>query len=152
MNAIVTAIGSLARFFVTGKVKLFAFFAYISSNFLTFFLAIQVLVWIGSAIFTLMLAFYGTEMILSFLDITGIKQYIGNLLDEIFEFGSDIDVANNAFGTDIQTALHYFRIFDFLNLMVSLWFGIFSLKLNIIVWRATRFNTTKTGLLSSLQK
>lgn len=65
--------------------------------------------------------------------------------------GSSIDVVGNAFGTDIQTALRYFHFFDFLNFITSLWFGIFSLKLNILVWRATRFNNAKGGLMSMYQ-
>lgn len=152
MGAIVAALGWIGRFLISGKVKAFAFFSYISSNFLTFFVAFQFIVWIGSAILTLLLAFYGTEILSSIFDITGIKDYVGGLMNQINDFGSQIDVSGNAFGTNIQSALNYFHFFDFLNLITSLWFGIFSLKLNILVWRATRFNSAKGGLMSMYQQ
>jgi hypothetical protein len=40
-----------------------------------------------------------------------------------------------------------FHFFDFLNLIISLSYGIFSLKINIMIWRATRFTSAKAGIM-----
>ena len=152
MGAIVIAINAVLRFITGAKVLSFSFFTWISSNFITFFFAFQFITWIASAIFTLMLGFYGTEIISSVLDVTGVQTYVSSLLSNVFDFGSSIDnsTADNAFGTTLDDALLYFHFYDFFNLLISLWFGIFTLKINIAVFRATRFNSNKQGILSSM--
>ena len=70
----------------------------------------------------------------------------------MYKYLSSIDnsTADNAFGTTLDDALLYFHFYDFFNLLISLWFGIFALKINIAVFRATRFNSNKQGILSSM--
>jgi len=97
-----------------------------------------------------MLGFYGTEIISSVLDVTGVQTYVSSLLSNVFDFGNSIDVSGNAFGTTLDDALLYFHFYDFFNLLISLWFGIFALKINIAVFRATRFNSSKQGILGSM--
>jgi len=152
MGAIVAAINVVLRFITGAKVLSFSFFTWISSNFITFFFAFQFITWIASGIFTLMLGFYGTEIISSVLDVTGVQTYVSSLLNNVFDFGSNIDssTGGNSFGTTLDDALLYFHFYDFFNLLISLWFGIFALKINIAVFRATRFNSNKQGILSSM--
>jgi hypothetical protein len=150
MGAIVVAINAVLRFITGAKVLSFSFFTWISSNFITFFFAFQFITWIASGIFTLMLGFYGTEIISSILDVTGVQTYVSSLLSNVFDFGNSIDVSGNAFGTTLDDALLYFHFYDFFNLLISLWFGIFALKINIAVFRATRFNSSKQGILGSM--
>ena len=150
MGAIVIAINAVLRFITGAKVLSFSFFTWISSNFITFFFAFQFIVWIASAIFTLILGFYGTEILSTIFDMTGIQTYVSSLLANIFDFGSSINTDGNAFGTTLEEALLYFHFYDFFNLIISLWFGIFALKLNIAVFRATRFNASKSGILGSM--
>ena len=150
MGAIVAAINVVLRFITGAKVLSFSFFTWISSNFITFFFAFQFITWIASAIFTLMLGFYGTEIISSILDVTGVQTYVSSLLSNVFDFGNSIDVSGNAFATTLDDALLYFHFYDFFNLIISLWFGIFALKINIAVFRATRFNASRSGILGSM--
>ena len=150
MGAIVIAINAVLRFITGAKVLSFSFFTWISSNFITFFFAFQFIVWIASAIFTLILGFYGTEILSTIFDMTGIQTYVSSLLANIFDFSSAINTDGNAFGTTLEEALLYFHFYDFFNLIISLWFGIFALKLNIMVFRATRFNSAKSGILGSM--
>ena len=150
MGAIVAAINVVLRFITGAKVLSFSFFTWISSNFITFFFAFQFITWIASGIFTLMLGFYGTEIISSILDVTGVQTYVSSLLSNVFDFGNSIDVSGNAFGTTLDDALLYFHFYDFFNLLISLWFGIFALKINIAVFRATRFNASRSGILGSM--
>jgi hypothetical protein len=150
MGAIVVAINAVLRFITGAKVLSFSFFTWISSNFITFFFAFQFITWIASGIFTLMLGFYGTEIISSILDVTGVQTYVSSLLSNVFDFGNSIDVSGNAFGTTLDDALLYFHFYDFFNLIISLWFGIFALKINIAVFRATRFNASRSGILGSM--
>ena len=150
MGAIVIAINAVLRFITGAKVLSFSFFTWISSNFITFFFAFQFITWIASGIFTLMLGFYGTEIISSILDVTGVQTYVSSLLSNVFDFGNSIDVSGNAFGTTLDDALLYFHFYDFFNLLISLWFGIFALKINIAVFRATRFNASRSGILGSM--
>ena len=150
MGAIVAAINVVLRFITGAKVLSFSFFTWISSNFITFFFAFQFITWIASGIFTLMLGFYGTEIISSILNVTGVQTYVSSLLSNVFDFGNSIDVSGNAFGTTLDDALLYFHFYDFFNLLISLWFGIFALKINIAVFRTTRFNSSKQGILGSM--
>ena len=150
MGAIVIAINAVLRFITGAKVLSFSFFTWISSNFITFFFAFQFIVWIASAIFTLILGFYGTEILSTIFDMTGIQTYVSSLLANIFDFSSAINTDGNAFGTTLEEALLYFHFYDFFNLIISLWFGIFALKLNIMVFRVTRFNSAKSGILGSM--
>ena len=150
MGAIVIAINAVLRFITGAKVLSFSFFTWISSNFITFFFAFQFIVWIASAIFTLILGFYGTEILSTIFDMTGIQTYVSSLLANIFDFSSAINTDGNAFGTTLEEALLYFHFYDFFNLIISLWFGIFALKLNIMVFRATRFNSAKSDILGSM--
>lgn len=146
---------SIAGFILTGKTALFGFFTWITTNFVAIFVAIQVIVWIGSAIFTILLAFFGTEIIGSILDITGIKSYMNSILNDLFQFGNHFGFLNgNAFGSTVNDAINYFNIYQFLNFIMSVVFGIFALKINILLYRLTKFNNAKsivgTGLTSFL--
>jgi len=122
MGAIVAAINVVLRFITGAKVLSFSFFTWISSNFITFFFAFQFITWIASGIFTLMLGFYGTEIISSVLDVTGVQTYVSSLLNNVFDFGSNIDSSTNgnSFGTTLDDALLYFHFYDFFNLLISL--------------------------------
>lgn len=139
---------SIAGFITSGKVAIFGFFSWISANFITFFIAIQILVWIGSAIFTILLAMYGTDIIGSILDIAGIKDYMNNILNQLFQFGQNFGfLSGNSFGVSVDEALNYFNFYQFLNFIMSLVFGIFALKINIMLYRLTRFNNAKTSIV-----
>lgn len=152
MGAIVIAINAVLRFITGAKVLSFTFFTWVSSNFITFFVSIQLIVWIGSALFTILLAFFATDIISGIFDMIGLKTYIASLLNNVFDFGSAYDSLGfgNAFGTGLESALIYFNFYDFLNLLISIWFGIFALKMNIMMYRATRFSSKTAGLGSLL--
>ncbi len=137
MGAILALIGRVFGLNLIYKLFVAGSLAWLARFFVISFFGLQVIGFIGSLIFTVLLAVNGTDYILQLLDFTGLKETVNTSLDALASVGSDVDsvLSRNAFGTSVTNALNYFNFFPFINAITSSLFAIFSLKLNIYVFK-----------------
>ena len=109
-----------------------------SGGIVGFFIAIQGISWLLSIIIGIALAFFGSDIISFLIDLTPLRGLIDDMLSTLESFPSGFDALGfqNAFGTTFSDIVTYFNFFTILNLFITVIFGIFALKLNIIVWKA----------------
>lgn len=107
------------------------------STVLMFFIVLQGITWLISIGISIALLFYGSDLIYSVLDITGISAKLRSLVSGISgAFGGSISIGfgetANVGGID-----SFFGFSNFLNLAISILVGFLLLKINIFVYRAS---------------
>ena len=157
MKGLARLFDSVLRFLNGGKVASLGFFGWVSANFLTFFIGFQLVVWILSAIFTVLLAFFGTEIISGIFDLTGISSFVNTSLSTLVNLPEKLDavipsssLSNVGFSGSVSDAFSDFSLIPFVNFFVSFWFGVFALKINLSIFRMSRFKTGTGGVGSLL--
>ncbi len=139
MGALLGLLGKIFGLTLIYRLFVAAGLAWIVRFFVIAFFGMQVLAFIASLIFSVLLAVNGTDYILQLLDFTGLKDTVNYALGALASVGSDVDsvLGRNAFNTSVTNALNYFNFFPFINAVMSSLFAIFSLKLNIYIFKIT---------------
>ncbi len=112
--------------------------------------SLQGVIWVASLFLTFMVAWFGSDVIGFFLDITGIQGYIDELIEPLKNAGKTFDkiggvtsnvtstktIVGSALGNvSFDDVVDYFSFLDYLDYALAAVFGFLALKINIIVWQ-----------------